>query len=408
MYRLLAGLTIVAAIGAAYAFGGFFNVLNQGAALPQGAAVFETSLQSRISSTDTSLTLVANSVRGGSTLSGYQCFTVDEGRTDAEYICGQVSGTSVTSLERGIDPLTGTSTNSTLKFAHRVGANVKITDFPLIQRLRNMLGGTEYAPALPIATTTVLIDSNSASSTFATKYYVDTSSVAGAADANETTKGIGELATAAEAAAGTSLGSTLSRLLLPASLATSTPGLNATTQIPITVSGKLAQAFLDLTASFSPTGVWNFGANVGIGSSSPYAALSVVSARPAVFGTIYATSTATSNATSTFAGNIDVGGNATTTNLYAGGAAYLGILSTTSAAVTGPTTDANTATANAYCPSGYNALGGGVQLSGISTVYMTENYPFNSSTWRATVVCRNGGGCAANTVTATAICARIK
>src|SRR4051794_33818528 len=92
--------------------------------LPQGPAVFETSLQSRISSTDTSMTLVANSVRGGSSLSGYQCFTIDEGRTDAEFVCGSISGTSVTSLERGIDPLTGTSSNSSLKFAHRVGANV--------------------------------------------------------------------------------------------------------------------------------------------------------------------------------------------------------------------------------------------------------------------------------------------
>src|SRR3954467_1295825 len=82
-----------------------------GASLPSGTAVFETSLQSRISSTDTSLTLVANSVRGGSSLSGFQCFTVDEGRTDAEYLCGTVSGTSVTALTRGIDPSTGTTSN---------------------------------------------------------------------------------------------------------------------------------------------------------------------------------------------------------------------------------------------------------------------------------------------------------
>jgi hypothetical protein len=68
--------------------------------LPQGPALFETSLQSRISPTDTSMTLVANSVRGGGSLSGYNCFMVDEGRTDAEYICGMVSGTSVTSLGR--------------------------------------------------------------------------------------------------------------------------------------------------------------------------------------------------------------------------------------------------------------------------------------------------------------------
>src|SRR4051794_31025531 len=70
--------------------------------IPGGEALFETSLQSRISSTDTSMTLVANSLRGGGTISGYHCFTVDEGRTDQEFICGSVSSTAVTSLERGV------------------------------------------------------------------------------------------------------------------------------------------------------------------------------------------------------------------------------------------------------------------------------------------------------------------
>jgi hypothetical protein len=76
-------------------------------------------------SNPTSATKSAHSVRGGSTLSGYQCITIDEGRTDAEYVCGTISATGVTSLERAIDALTGTSSNSALKFAHRVGANVK-------------------------------------------------------------------------------------------------------------------------------------------------------------------------------------------------------------------------------------------------------------------------------------------
>ena len=160
-----------------------------GVSLPQGPAVFETSLQSRISSTDTSMTLVANSVRGGSTLSGYQCFTIDEGRTDAEFVCGTISGTSVTSLERGIDPLTATTTNSTLKFAHRVGANVKITDFPLIQRLRNLANAVEFFPTLlQYATTTTLCTSGSSNFTICDKAYVDSTANAGASDANETTK----------------------------------------------------------------------------------------------------------------------------------------------------------------------------------------------------------------------------
>jgi hypothetical protein len=117
--------------------------INVGVALPSGTAHFETSLQDRISSTDSSMSIVSASVRGGGTLSGYQCFTVDEGRSDAEFICGTLSGTTVSTLERGIDPLTGTSTVATLKFAYRKGANIKITDFPFILRVRNQANGAE-------------------------------------------------------------------------------------------------------------------------------------------------------------------------------------------------------------------------------------------------------------------------
>lgn len=117
-----------------------------GASLPQGAAIFETSLQSAITSSATSMTLAANSVRGGSTLSGYNCFTIDEGSAQSEYVCGTVSGTAVSAMIRGVDPITATTTNATLQFAHRRGSNVKITDFPLIQVMRNQLNGSETIP----------------------------------------------------------------------------------------------------------------------------------------------------------------------------------------------------------------------------------------------------------------------
>jgi hypothetical protein len=227
---------------------------NFGVLLPQGPAVFETSLQSRITSSDTSMTLVANSVRGGSSLSGYQCFTIDEGRTDMEYVCGTISGATVSSLERGIDPLTGTTTNATLKFAHRVGANVKITEFPLIQRLRNLSNGGEHFPTLlQYATTTTLCSVGSSNYTICDKAYIDGVAVAGASNANETTKGIIELATALEAGSSTSLGGTGARLVLPASVATDTPQ-NCVTSGCVVVSkigGKIRQTFLDLTEHFS-------------------------------------------------------------------------------------------------------------------------------------------------------------
>jgi hypothetical protein len=78
---------------------------------------------------------VSAKVRGGTALSGFNCFTLDEGRTDMEYVSGTVSGTTVSSLTRGIDPVTATTTNATVQFAHCEGANVKTTDFSLAPQL---------------------------------------------------------------------------------------------------------------------------------------------------------------------------------------------------------------------------------------------------------------------------------
>ena len=88
----------------------------------------------------------------------------------------------------------------------------------------------------------------------APKKYVDDVISSGAPDATEGVKGISELATGAEAAAGTSSGSA-SRLVLPASLATSTSQV-AQNSIPVTLStGKLDTSFFNLTTTgLSPTG----------------------------------------------------------------------------------------------------------------------------------------------------------
>jgi len=247
------------------------------AALPQAPAVFETSLQSPITSSATSMTLTANSVRGGGTLSGYNCFTIDEGSAQAEYVCGTVSGTSVTGMSRGISPSTGTTTIAALQFSHRRGANVKVTDFPVIQILKAQNNGEETFPNLLTYANTVLISGGSASTTIATKYYVDNVAIAGAANSSETVNGIGELATAAEAAAGTSIGSTLARLLLPASLATSTPTASCTTGcIVVAVSGKIAQAFLDLTATFTWTALHTFTGGLTSTATSTFAGSNVL------------------------------------------------------------------------------------------------------------------------------------
>lgn len=205
------------------AFLGSFS-LALAVSLPGGNALFETSLQSRIYASDTSMTLVSNST-GGESVSGYQCFTIDEGRSDAEFVCGTVSGTSVTNLERGLSYTSGTTTLTARKFAHRVGANVKQTDFPLIQRLRNILGGLETIEqaikyASSVSTTTLALDRDN----LASVGLVQDIAFSGAAITNAATtnKGVVEIATQLETASSTPTGSSGAVVAIPASNATST------------------------------------------------------------------------------------------------------------------------------------------------------------------------------------------
>jgi len=240
------GAILIAA--ALYVLASYGSRLEQrsGIALPQGPAVFETSLQDRISSTDTSLTLVSATVRGGTSLSGYNCFTLDEGRTDMEYVCGSVSGTSVTALERGIDPSTGTTTNSAVKFAHRKGANVKVTDFPLIQRLRAILNGSDTIPNLLTYTSGTGCTAGSSSTTLCSKAYSDALAAQGAPTSTETVAGIARLATPLQQASSTDLGAN-DPLVLSAKSATSSPNgtLAALFSLVLNNAGKIAQSAID-------------------------------------------------------------------------------------------------------------------------------------------------------------------
>jgi hypothetical protein len=187
-------------------------------------------------------------------VSGYTCFTIDEGSSQAEFTCGTVSGTSVTSLLRGISPATGTTTVSALQFSHRRGASVKITDYPLIQILKAQANGEDtypnilrYASHPTFSATTDIVD----------KKYVDDTAFSGAAviDATALARGVVELATGAEAAASTASGSS-GVLALPASLATSTyNSLTAANRVVVTGgSGKIDNYFIATSTLFNNIG----------------------------------------------------------------------------------------------------------------------------------------------------------
>lgn len=118
-----------------------FAFTTKAVTLPLVPANYDDSLASGISASATSLTLVNGTDRSGNSLSGFACFTIDEGSPSLEYVCGTASGTAVTGLTRGLDAQNpnATSTGS----VHRRGANVKITDYPLSGFLKRILNGVD-------------------------------------------------------------------------------------------------------------------------------------------------------------------------------------------------------------------------------------------------------------------------
>lgn len=241
-------------LGLAMLFGGT-PVFSGTASNPGVSAIFETSLAAPMAVSDTAMTLASNSIIGTVTLpSGYTCFTLDSGTNVTEYVCGTVSGTSVTGMLRGVSPVTGTTTVAALAFSHRRGADVKITDWPTLGILNNQLNGRETIPNLLTYDNKVLIVGGSASSTIATKYYVDNVVASGAPDASETVKGVVELATGIESASSTSLGGTGARLVPPSSACTSIGGTAGYWCVITNAMGKIQQSFFDFTQQFTFTG----------------------------------------------------------------------------------------------------------------------------------------------------------
>ena len=213
-----------------------------GSVIPVTPALYESSLASPIGTTDTSMTVVKGTDISGTTLSGYMCFTVDSGSPSVEYICGTVAGTAVTSLLRGIDPITGITSVTALKQPHRRGASVKITDYPVLSILSRMLNGQDSIPNKMKYEGTVAINVGDASTTIVNKDYVDGITVSGAPNATVSVKGISQLSTGAQAASSTATGSTGSNLVIPTSITTSTAGTANT--IPVTGgTGTIAPGF---------------------------------------------------------------------------------------------------------------------------------------------------------------------
>jgi len=233
----------------------------------QGAADYRSSLTTGISSTDTSLTAVSTSTASGENLlQGYLYGLKLGGR---EYAIGTLgAGKTFTSLIRGASNINGTTTGGLAQSWGR-GTSVEVTDAPLLIEILNKIAGRQFFDnALRytgISTSTLATNG----SNLASVDYVNDVAFGAIPEANESTAGFSELATGAEAAASTSVGGSGSRLVLPASIATSTyNSATAGNVIPVTdaITGKLDENFIATTTLFTNANL--FGTTTAAATSS--------------------------------------------------------------------------------------------------------------------------------------------
>lgn len=261
--------------------------------LPLALANFETSLASKITADQTTMTLVNGTDDDGDTLNGYYGFTIDVGSPTQEYVIANCVSTACTDMIRGVSVKTGTSTVAALKSDHRRGASVQVTDHPYVVIITNILNGVEAVPdKLFYRYQPIFTNDND----IITKKYADDLTNAGAADATESVKGIAELATGAEAAAGTSSGSA-ARLVLPASIATSTCQVAANSVTVTDSDGQLNAGCLPLNENLTMTGNFSVPTTNTDGGFSPTGSITAYASSTAPTGWLladgssYATST---------------------------------------------------------------------------------------------------------------------
>jgi hypothetical protein len=225
--------------------------------IPKVYMNFKTSLAAKISSSASSGTLSRSTDDDGTTLAGTYLLTHDEGRSTEEHAIVTLAGAAITYVTRGLSRVTGNSNVAANQFEHDLGSSVKITDAPLVI-LTRLLNGVDTFNAvdwLGVNSISGLATPISSETTKAANVaYVNSVAVAGAPNASSVTKGIVELATAAEAAAGTGTGGTSALLVIPASICNATS--SAAALIPVTAgTGKLDIGFMNLAATWTFTSI---------------------------------------------------------------------------------------------------------------------------------------------------------
>lgn len=245
-------------VGALMSIGLVSSPVPLGSNLPSSPALVDTYLASNIGTTDSSMTLAKGTTNDGISLSGYMCFTLDVNSPQLEYVCGIASGTAVSSMLRGIGFSNPNTTSSALAFTHRRFASVQSTDYPTLQLIVRQLTGVDtlasgtilrYDPGI----TNALV--NSSNQNLATVGFVASSTISGGVPATTANAGIVKLATSTDLANGnttTTYGMAADSRFFSSSSVTST-----NFQVPVAVSGVLANGFVNHTSQTFTSSTFN-------------------------------------------------------------------------------------------------------------------------------------------------------
>lgn len=194
------------------------------ATLQKIVANFQTSLAVKVANGATTGTLSGATDKNGVALpTGTYTMVCEPGTANEEHLRFTLTGTAMTaiySISRQGTATSGVQATS----GHRAGSVMILTDFNTIKLHNDLLSGAAGFDSL-VPLNYDGAPTFSTGNQIVTKTYVDGVAVAGASDANTTTKGIVEEATEAEINAATAAGGTSARLFVnPSTLATSNFG----------------------------------------------------------------------------------------------------------------------------------------------------------------------------------------
>lgn len=247
------------------------------------------------------------------------CTTVTQNANNSATLSG---------CSRGLSPITPYTASTTLRFAHGGGSQVIFSNPPQFYNQYpaldndNTFVGIQSFHAVPRYTAVPSNHSSGAvastTAEFASMAAVQAVVAAGCLDAAVGNQGCVELATEAEISAGTQSGSD-ARLVLTASSSTSSPNssLCGAGCVPATRSdGKISPLFIATTSSDA----YKFGGLVTLTATGTFATTTQASSTITNLNVTSTSTTGTfsaltSTATSSFAGNVTVGANASTSDL---------------------------------------------------------------------------------------------